>query len=226
VQLHRRVFATSVLSALLALSPAIGSAAPRASITASQIAIDNFGQIDDHYYRGAQPEGDDYAALAALGIKTVIDLQADGSSAEQGFVEAAGMRYHRIPMTTRVAPTDKEIAEFMRVVNDPASQPVYVHCAGGRHRTGVMTAVYRMSHDGWTADKAFDEMKHFKFGADFLHPEFKRFVYAYHVAPSSPVSPAFRAAVATEAAATAPVATAAAVTAAVATEAVATAAAN
>lgn len=228
MQLHRRVFATSVLSALLALSPAIGSAAPRASITVSQIVIDNFGQIDDHYYRGAQPEGDDYAALAALGIKTVIDLQADGSSAEKGFVEAAGMRYHRIPMTTRVEPTEKEIAEFLKVVNDPASQPVYVHCAGGRHRTGVMTAVYRMSHDGWTADKAFDEMKHFKFGADFLHPEFKRFVYAYHVAPSSP---ALRQAVATEAAATAPVATAAVVTAAgatepVATEAVATTAAN
>jgi uncharacterized protein (TIGR01244 family) len=209
------------LSALLALSPAIGSAAPRAGITASQIAIDNFGQIDEHYYRGAQPEGNDYAALAALGIKTVIDLQADGISAEKGFVEAAGMIYHRIPMTTRVAPTEKEIAEFMKLVNDPASQPVYVHCAGGRHRTGVMTAVYRISHDGWTADRAFDEMKQFKFGADFLHPEFKRFVYSYHVAPPSPVSPALRATVATETVATETVATEA-----VATETVATAAAN
>jgi len=204
---------------MLALSPAIGSAAPHTT-TAPQIAIDNFGRIDEHYYRGAQPEGDDYAALAALGIKTVIDLQADGSSAEKGFVEAAGMTYHRIPMTTRVAPTEKEIAEFMKLVNDPASQPVYVHCAGGRHRTGVMTAVYRMSHDGWTADKAFDEMKQFKFGADFLHPEFKRFVYGYHIAPSSPASPALRAA-ATEPVAPAPVAAEAVVP-----EAVATTAAN
>jgi tyrosine-protein phosphatase SIW14 len=64
-------------------------------------------------------------------------------------------------------------------VNDPARQPVYVHCAAGRHRTGVMTAVYRMECDGWTADQAYTEMKQYKFGWDFLHPEFKRFVYRY-----------------------------------------------
>ena len=72
----------------------------------------------------------------------------------------------------------------MRLVNDPVSQPVYVHCAGGRHRTGVMTAVYRMTSDGWTSDQAFKEMKRYHFGADFLHPEFKRFVYAYRAQPT------------------------------------------
>ena len=30
-------------------------------------------------------------------------------------------------------------------------------------------------------------MKHYKFGPDFLHPEFKRFVYAY--SPSPPRQP-------------------------------------
>jgi hypothetical protein len=42
-----------------------------------------------------------------------------------------------------------------------------------------MTAVYRMTHDGWTADQAFKEMKQYKFGSDRLHPEFKQFVYGY-----------------------------------------------
>ncbi len=42
-----------------------------------------------------------------------------------------------------------------------------------------MTAVYRMTQDGWSADQAFKEMKQYKYGADFLHPEFKKFVYAY-----------------------------------------------
>ena len=53
---------------------------------------------------------------------------------------------------------------------------MYVHCVGGRHRTGVMTAVYRMNHDGINGTQAFNEMKQFKYGADFLHPEFKQFV--------------------------------------------------
>lgn len=67
----------------------------------------------------------------------------------------------------------------MNIVNDPANQPVYVHCVGGRHRTGVMTAVYRMIQDSWSPDQAFEEMKQYKYEADFLHPEFKKFVYAY-----------------------------------------------
>lgn len=42
-----------------------------------------------------------------------------------------------------------------------------------------MTAVYRMENNGWTANQAFQEMKQYKFESDLLHPEFKRFVYAY-----------------------------------------------
>ena len=150
--------------------------------------IDNFGEISSTYFRGAQPEGDDYAALVKFGIKTVVDLQADGEVSEQQLVENAGMKFHRIPMTTRVTPTPDQIASFLKLVNDPANQPVYVHCAGGRHRTGVMTAIYRMTHDAWTSEKAFKEMKQYKFGADFLHPEFKKFVYAYRTEPAGPAS--------------------------------------
>ena len=96
------------------------------------------------------------------------------------------MQYVGMPMTTRIVPTPTQISEFLRIVNDPAKQPVYVHCVGGRHRTGVMTAIYRMTSDRWTAEQAFAEMKRFKFGADFLHPEFKQFVYTFHLPTSSP----------------------------------------
>jgi len=146
----------------------------------SQIRIDNFGRVNDNYYRGAQPEGRDYADLAALGVRTLVNLTSDDADpAERAMAERAGMHYFQIPMTTHQAPTDAQQAQFLRIVNDPANQPVYVHCVGGRHRTGVMTAVYRMSEDGWTSDQAFKEMKQFKFGADFLHSEFKDFVYDY-----------------------------------------------
>jgi protein tyrosine/serine phosphatase len=149
------------------------------------IRIYNFGRVNLNYYRGGQPGAQDFADLAALGVKTVIDLQADGIAAESAEVQRAGMKYIRIGMTTSVAPTSAQIEQFLGIVNDPANQPVYVHCAGGRHRTGVMTAVYRMTQQQWTPDQAFKEMKTYKFGADFLHPEFKRFVYAFR-----PVAPA------------------------------------
>jgi protein tyrosine phosphatase (PTP) superfamily phosphohydrolase (DUF442 family) len=147
----------------------------------SQIRIANFGRISATYYRGSQPEGRDYGDLASLGVRTVINLADDGQANERALVERAGMTYVQIPMTTHDEPTAAQLSEFLRIVNDPQNQPVYVHCIGGKHRTGVMTAVYRMSDEGWTADRAFAEMKAYKFGADFLHPEFKRFVYAYRV---------------------------------------------
>ena len=188
----------------LAVSPVVGAAAEKSSTATTSapatpaIGIDNFGRINETYYRGAQPGGRDYTDLAALGVKTVIDLQQDGLAIERQFVESAGMRFFRIPMTTRTAPTSDDISRFLQLVNDPANQPVYVHCAGGRHRTGVMTAVYRMSHDGWNSDRAFKEMKQYDFGADFLHPEFKRFVYGYQSEPKAPI--AAKAVAATEAA--------------------------
>ena len=151
-----------------------------AAVATPSIQIDNFGRISDTYYRGAQPEGRDYLDLAAMGVKTVINLTSfDALPEEPGLVKAAGMKYVTMPMTTRVAPTPEELETFLSIVNDPANQPVFVHCVGGKHRTGVMTAVYRMTRESWTPDRAFQEMKQFKFGADFLHPEFKKFVYAY-----------------------------------------------
>jgi protein tyrosine/serine phosphatase len=168
----------------LTLGPAhaqFASAEPTtAPASIASIRIDNFGQVDSNYFRGAQPQGQDYASLAGLGIKAVINLTSDDASAdEQTMTERAGMKYFQIPMTTHVPPTAAQVTEFLKIVNDPVNQPVYVHCVGGRHRTGVMTAVYRMSRSSWTPDQAFKEMKQFKFGADYLHSEFKQFVYAY-----------------------------------------------
>ncbi len=185
----KRTLLTCLMAAAVALSPVVGTAADKSSSptttrpAAKRVTIDNFGQVNANYYRGAQPTGRDYNDLATLGVKTVIDLQADGNPAEEQLVKAAGMVFHRIGMTTTVAPTKDQLSSFLKLVNDPANQPVYVHCAGGRHRTGVMTAVYRMTHDQWSSEQAFKEMKQYKFGADFLHPQFKKFVYAFHVEP-------------------------------------------
>ena len=181
-----RTYIAALLMALSLGAPvaAKGSAAeiasPASAVDLSRIRIDNFGRVDPTYFRGAQPEGRDYADLAALGVKTIVNLTSDDAQAnEQVMAGQAGLKYLQIPMTTHEAPTAAQLAEFMKIVNDPASQPVYVHCVGGRHRTGVMTAAYRITQDGWTADQAFQEMKQYKFGADFLHPEFKKFVYGY-----------------------------------------------
>jgi tyrosine-protein phosphatase SIW14 len=179
-----RLSGAFVIALSLAAPAAAADSKPapaNAAANLSAIRIDNFGRVDATYYRGAQPTGRDYEDLAALGVKTVIDLTSDDADAsEPALAKRAGLAYFQIPMTTHEAPTQAKIEQFLKIVTDPASQPVYVHCVGGRHRTGVMTAIYRITQDGWSAERAFQEMKQYKFGADFLHSEFKAFVYAYH----------------------------------------------
>jgi len=176
------------LSAVLAVASFAASAPAKTNsdLKLSNIRIDNFGRINDNYYRGAQPDARDYADLAALGVKTVIDLTRDGRDEEPGLVRRAGMKFYRIPMTTSDRPSDAAVAQFLKLVNDPTNQPVYVHCQGGRHRTGAMTAVYRMTKDGWTADQAYTEMKKFRFEGFPGHPALKKFVYDYFSQLDSP----------------------------------------
>lgn len=183
-----------VRSAAIALIATLSFAAATAAETTppSAIRIDNFARVNATYFRGSQPVGQDYADLAALGVKTVINLigDSDRDPQEAAMVARQGMRYVNIPMSTRVAPTAVQLDQFLSLVNDAASQPVYVHCVGGSHRTGVMTAVYRMIHDGLNGTQAFQEMKQFKYGPDFLHPEFKRFVQDFDVRRTAAITTA------------------------------------
>jgi protein tyrosine/serine phosphatase len=181
---RRNSLATFALLFTLGFSGAAHAAgkAPAASQAIAMpavVSIDNFGQVNSHYFRGAQPKGRDFDDLARLGVKLVLDLAAEGDSNERANAERAGMKFVRIPMTTSSRPSQAVVDQFLSLVNDQANQPVYVHCMGGRHRTGAMTAVYRMTEEGWTADRAFSEMKQYKFGADFLHPALKSFVFDF-----------------------------------------------
>lgn len=144
-----------------------------------EIKIKNFGQMDERFYRGARPKESDYAALAALGVKTIIDLTDNSKQYEQPAVEAAGLRYVNIPMVDKSYPTMEQVEAFLKVVEDPETGKFFLHCAGGRHRTGVMGAVYRFHHDKWNFEQAMAEMNQFDFGSGMGHGKQKRFVEDY-----------------------------------------------
>jgi protein tyrosine/serine phosphatase len=173
------------LLALFLIAPAIGhlrgeESPASAAGNLAAIRIDNFGRVNSNYFRGAEPENEEYGTLARFGIKTIVDLRSDDVDLEdEGLAHRAGLKYVKIPMTTHEPPSQSVIEQFLQIVDAPENQPVYVHCVGGRHRTGVMTALYRMTREGWTADRAFKEMKQYRYGPDFLHPEFKRVIYGY-----------------------------------------------
>lgn len=167
----------TLIAAVFVFSVAVS---PQTSPSAfPNIKIKNFGQMDERYYRGAQPEPDDYAALKALGVQTVIDLRNDPTDYEKKDVEALGMKYFNLPMSGWKYAEDTQVDDFMKLINDPATGVVYVHCKAGRHRTGLTGAVYRLEKYGWDYDKAYKEMKNYDYSSWPVHFNIKSYVRDY-----------------------------------------------
>lgn len=155
----------------------------------ASVHIKNFGQMDDRFYRGAQPKEQDYKDLAALGIKTIIDLTDDPKPYEKPLVESLGMRYVNIPMLGKQYPTTEATETFLKTVTDPKTGKFFVHCAGGRHRTGAMGAVYRYEFYKWNFDQVYQEMKKYDFYTSWGHGAFKDFVKDYYERKSAISTP-------------------------------------
>ena len=180
-QLPRKSFRNVAGAVFIVLALAILSQAQDvASQNFPTIKIKNFGQMDERFYRGAQPKEEDYKNLAALGIKTVIDLTTDPKAYEQSMVESLGMKYVNIPMEEKKYPTEEATRMFLKVASDPATGKFFVHCAGGRHRTGAMGAVYRYQFYDWNFDQVYAEMKKYDFYTSWGHGAYKDFVHDYY----------------------------------------------
>ncbi|HEX8723064.1 MAG TPA: tyrosine-protein phosphatase [Pyrinomonadaceae bacterium] len=186
-----RNVAASLFAVLLLSAAAYAKDASYAAFP--NVHIKNFGQMDERFYRGAEPKGiEDIRALKEIGVRTVIDLQEKPEPAERGEVESLGMRYVNIPMVDKAYPRPEWVAAFLKTVDDPATGKFYVHCAGGRHRTGSMGAVYRFEKYGWGYEQVYAEMKQYDFYTSWGHGDFKTFVQDYankmqarHAAPAA-----------------------------------------
>jgi protein tyrosine/serine phosphatase len=150
------------------------------------VTIKNFGQMNAHFYRGAQPKNSEYKELAELGVKSIIDLRDDPMPFAKSAAEAAQIRYFNIPMSDSHYPKQEAIDEFLKITSDTTNWPFYVHCEGGRHRTGLMGAVYRFNQDGWDYQKAYQEMKKYDYYSRWGHSEIKKYVKQYWQRKNTP----------------------------------------
>jgi protein tyrosine phosphatase (PTP) superfamily phosphohydrolase (DUF442 family) len=142
--------------------------------------VENAGRVSDLLYRGAQPRGEGYEELKRLGVAIVVDLRNSkppfinvkgrdgGETREQVKVEAAGMRYVKIPTSAFFGPSDSQVATFLQLLRAHKQEKIFVHCYFGDDRTGVMIATYRVAEEHWTSDEAYNEMRAFHFHKHLL----------------------------------------------------------
>ncbi len=136
------------------------------------------------FYRSGQMTADGFRdAVRRFHIRTVINLQQENkdpfmpvawmgkpSILESELCKSLGVRYVSLDggelLSDEEAETQrpKVIDEYLRILDDPTSYPVLVHCLAGLHRTGLMTAIYRMEYEDWSQAAAVREMRANGFG--------------------------------------------------------------
>ncbi len=151
-----RVIALVALLALLT-TPVVTQDEPRHK------ELPNFHKVNDSLFRGAQPKPGGLQLLKQIGIKTIVNLRDDDSRAleEKEDARRAGLGYFNIPFARWGRPNDREIEQVFSIINNTENQPVFVHCKHGADRTGVVIAVYRITHDRWTSEQAKAEAKRY-----------------------------------------------------------------
>ena len=125
--------------------------------------LPNFHKVNDGLYRGGQPKIGGLERLKQLGIKTVINLRDDDSRAKQEEVGAqrAGLQYFNIPFERLGRPRNEDNGSGP-VNNQQPCQPTCIRPLPGWSRPhGMVIAVYRITHDGWTSQEARSEAKRY-----------------------------------------------------------------
>jgi protein tyrosine/serine phosphatase len=130
----------------------------------TEASLPNLHRVTPNLYRSAQPTAEGMRAAEKLGVKTVISLRGFHDDDDQ--VAGTALAEERISFKSW-HPEDEDVVKFLKLVTDPAKQPVLVHCQHGADRTGMMCAIYRMAVESWTADAAVKEMVEGGYG---FHP--------------------------------------------------------
>ncbi len=158
---------------------------------------------DGRVYRSGQMTADGFReACRRYGIKTVINLQDDethtaederdpqlpqnplnkAKKRQSEVLDEFGVRYVQLDGSALnadgVGGRPVLVDQFLKVMDDETNYPVLLHCKAGLHRTGLMTAVFRMEYEKRTRGEALEELKANGFG-EFKATDANEYVKAY-----------------------------------------------
>jgi uncharacterized protein (TIGR01244 family) len=122
--------------------------------------IRNFLQVTPEFCTGGQPRPEHFAKLKQNGVKAVLNLRQPTehrADEERATVEQAGLKYFNIPVVYQ-NPTDAQVDEFLKITDDPANRPMFIHCTAAI-RVGAFWTIRRAVRDGLSVDAAFEEGK-------------------------------------------------------------------
>jgi len=147
--------------------------------TSKRLRIVDPGRV----YRSGQMTAEGFAdTVKQYHIRTILNVQDEypdpdlhasfwsrRTIKESELCRQLGVRYiHLMPtlLPRHLVPAQRPpaIEQLLAVLDDEENYPVLIHCHAGLHRTGILTAIYRMEYQGWSTDEAYLDMKAQGFG--------------------------------------------------------------
>lgn len=130
------------------------------------------------FYRSGQMNAAGFRdTIERYKIRTVVNLQHENTDPflpekwlgkpvihEKKLCEDLKVRY--VLLTPDILPQPNDLTkmppaveEFLKVLDDESAYPILIHCKAGLHRTGRLTAIYRMEKEGWDRGEALRELR-------------------------------------------------------------------
>jgi protein tyrosine phosphatase (PTP) superfamily phosphohydrolase (DUF442 family) len=133
---------------------------------------------EGRFYRSGQMTAEGIReAVEKYGIRLVINLQHEnpdpllpdrwmgrGTIHESELCHQLGVKYlvltpDLLPPGNQLTDTPAAVTQFLRELDDESNYPILIHCKAGLHRTGRLTAIYRMEKEGWSHGEALRELR-------------------------------------------------------------------
>lgn len=111
-------------------------------------------------YLGGQPTREGFAALKALGVKTIVTMRHQAETPEfneQVLVESLNMAFVRLPWAGEHELTDKLLDKYRTLLRS-VNTPTFVHCEIG-NRVGAVWLVFRALDHGVSVKQSLKEAK-------------------------------------------------------------------
>jgi protein tyrosine/serine phosphatase len=186
MQRRTRLFPLLIASAAMAAhaadAPRAAASAIRPSGWAEPIALEgvpNLHRLTPMLYRSEQPTALGMKNLEKLGIRTIINLRAFNDDRDE--LRGTRLQAVHVPVHTWHLETEDVVA-VMRTLRQTENGPFLIHCQHGADRTGLMSAMYRMLEQNWTAEDALRELVDGGYGYHSLWRNIKRYVRSVDVA--------------------------------------------
>ncbi len=144
------------------------------SVSSQNMNVNNLWQVSDELYRSEQPNSENLPQIIDyLGVKTLINLRTVYKDNE--IAHNQNITLIHLPLIAGEL-TQDELAKAVYTIQK-SPKPVLLHCRHGSDRTGAVIAAYRIAVQGWTPEKAADELAFGGYGYHYVaYPNIKKLI--------------------------------------------------